>query len=187
MNDIATQHSAIDATLAELGITIDDIYMMPAAVDDKGWKHIPFSVTLSRNGKPILRTTYRVGLGHVKREKLWPMPEGCLDGLQVAFLKKRDDRVLPEYAHEFLAVVTDAARRQKLKPEPRDVVHSLCTDGLCALHDQTFEEWCSDYGYDTDSRKAAAIYRECEKIGKALCSGLTRPVYQQLTEVFSNY
>ncbi len=33
---------------------------------------------------------------------------------------------------------------------------------------QTFDDWCSDYGYDTDSRKALQIYMDCQEIAKKL-------------------
>ena len=38
-------------------------------------------------------------------------------------------------------------------------------DGADAL---TFEEWCSDFGYDTDSRKAERIFNECRRIAVLL-------------------
>ena len=38
-------------------------------------------------------------------------------------------------------------------------------DGADAL---TFEEWCSDFGYDTDSRKAERIFNECRRISVLL-------------------
>jgi hypothetical protein len=33
---------------------------------------------------------------------------------------------------------------------------------------QTFDDWCSNYGYDTDSRKALQIYMDCQEIAKKL-------------------
>lgn len=42
-------------------------------------------------------------------------------------------------------------------PDRETVLDSLCSDAAGA--DQTFEDWASDYGYDTDSRKAEAVYR----------------------------
>ena len=38
-------------------------------------------------------------------------------------------------------------------------------DGADAL---TFEEWCSNFGYDTDSRKAERIFNECRRIAVLL-------------------
>lgn len=47
-------------------------------------------------------------------------------------------------------------------------------DVLCCLFDEnpdssgSFEDWCSDFGYDPDSRKAERIYRGCVRIGARL-------------------
>lgn len=43
-------------------------------------------------------------------------------------------------------------------PTPATVIHSLILD---LIDGRTFEEWCSDFGYDTDSRSKERIYNEC--------------------------
>jgi hypothetical protein len=58
--------------------------------------------------------------------------------------------------------VLDVVRRAWL-PESVDVIQSL----LSSATDDSFESWCGDCGYDTDSRKAEKIYfdcRECERV-----------------------
>lgn len=47
-------------------------------------------------------------------------------------------------------------------PTPADVLSSLCSDARAG--DQTFEEFCGEFGYDTDSRKAWNIHRSCKKM-----------------------
>ena len=49
-------------------------------------------------------------------------------------------------------------------PKMQDVIYSLVADSTAIDHG-SFESWCDDYGYDTDSRKAESIYRACVKIG----------------------
>lgn len=44
-------------------------------------------------------------------------------------------------------------------PRVDDVLSSLCSDAAAA--DVTFEDWCGDFGYDTDSRSAEGLYRMC--------------------------
>jgi hypothetical protein len=49
-------------------------------------------------------------------------------------------------------------------PEPvaaADVLDSLAHDASSA--DQSFGDWCGDYGYDTDSRKAERTYNACRQ------------------------
>ncbi len=51
--------------------------------------------------------------------------------------------------------------RKAYKPTITDVVSSLAMD--CGVLDcGCFEDWCSEYGYDTDSRKAERIYNQCK-------------------------
>lgn len=45
-------------------------------------------------------------------------------------------------------------------PTVADVVSSLLLDARCG--EQTFEDYCADFGYDSDSRKAEAIWKRCK-------------------------
>jgi len=45
-------------------------------------------------------------------------------------------------------------------PEFVDVLYSLVSDAS-VIDFPGFEEWAREYGYDTDSRKAEQMYREC--------------------------
>jgi hypothetical protein len=45
-------------------------------------------------------------------------------------------------------------------PSAADVLSCLLSDA--SVEDATsFEDWCSDFGYDTDSRQAEKTYRDC--------------------------
>lgn len=52
------------------------------------------------------------------------------------------------------------------EPTAADVLACLISDtrefiDRCGA---SFEEWCSDFGYDTDSRQAETVYRQCEQL-----------------------
>lgn len=49
-------------------------------------------------------------------------------------------------------------------PVASDVVESLSLDSYAL--EVSFDEWCADYGYDTDSRNAERTYRACRKLGE---------------------
>jgi len=51
--------------------------------------------------------------------------------------------------------------RDKFRPDIADVLSSLVSDASGT--DQPFTDWCADYGYSDDSRKAEAMYRECQE------------------------
>lgn len=49
-------------------------------------------------------------------------------------------------------------------PNAEDVVADLAMNSSTV--DMTFDDWCSDYGYDTDSRSALETYKLCARLGK---------------------
>ena len=55
-------------------------------------------------------------------------------------------------------------------PKHGDVLSSLLMDAQCGS--DTFEDFCANLGYDSDSRKAESIYRECQS-----CLGAMRRAF----------
>jgi hypothetical protein len=55
----------------------------------------------------------------------------------------------------------------KDRPTIEEILDSLAMD-VFNLDITGFEEWATEYGYDTDSRKAEKIYKACERASKAL-------------------
>jgi len=49
------------------------------------------------------------------------------------------------------------------EPSASDVLECLVSDASSVDCAQSFEEWASDLGYDTDSRKAEETYKNCVK------------------------
>jgi hypothetical protein len=48
-------------------------------------------------------------------------------------------------------------------PNVVEVLDCLASDAAGFVNAQGFEDWCSEYGYDSDSRKAEKIYRAVER------------------------
>lgn len=76
------------------------------------------------------------------------------------------DRQSPEYfrAKDILkkngATISDV---EKFTPDAYDIL--ACLD---VLHEDTFEDFCSSFGYDVDSRQALKIFKAAEKQDRAL-------------------
>jgi hypothetical protein len=66
-----------------------------------------------------------------------------------------------------------------IKPDARDVVRSVMLDSS-ALDYGCFEDWARDYGYDTDSRAAEAIYRLCLQRAVMLRASLGKEKFDAL-------
>lgn len=47
---------------------------------------------------------------------------------------------------------------------PGEVLDSLVSDAMAYLEAMDFEDFARNFGYDTDSRKAEAIYRTCGEV-----------------------
>ena len=52
------------------------------------------------------------------------------------------------------------------KPTLDDVLHSLVNDA--EAENMSFQDWCDNFGYDTDSRKALDLYLLCQENAQRL-------------------
>jgi hypothetical protein len=71
-------------------------------------------------------------------------------------------------------------------PTAASVLYCLLSDSD-ALDSPTLEEWASDLGYDTDSRKAEQIYRACIENGLKLRRVLGESNMVKLRELLQDY
>jgi hypothetical protein len=71
-------------------------------------------------------------------------------------------------------------------PELHEIMYSLSMDAS-ALDCATFEEWAGDYGYETDSRSAEKIYRECLRIALELRAMVGDAGLQSLSDAAQDY
>lgn len=131
--------------------------------DDDKWLHDVWTVVIDKpaSGKSPLMVKYRTGIGH--RVSL------------AALQKQKKQEQLKGYKHpqkfikanHFCYEVAGARKGtfgdfQWLKvPKVSSVLHSLIMDAQAGS--ETFEDFCSNYGYDTDSRRALEMYLECQK------------------------
>lgn len=70
-------------------------------------------------------------------------------------------------------------------PHAADLLHSLISDSSAA--EQSFASWCSEYGYDTDSRKALATYEECQRNADKLRKLFKADELAALSEALQDY
>ena len=101
---------------------------------------------------------YFTGIGHRKAKRsLTVNAEGAFK----AHMSRPSERWT--YAH-----LQDFERVSAIKDKPTldDILHSLVSDASSAI--DTFEDWCGNFGYDTDSRKALAVYEACQNTIKRL-------------------
>jgi hypothetical protein len=65
-------------------------------------------------------------------------------------------------------------------PELADVLDCIASDASSYENAQSFEDWASEFGYDTDSRKAEKMYRAIKRQAEQLKRMLGEEAYQEL-------
>lgn len=119
--------------------------------DDEEWPHFAWSVTIKYERR-VYSCPYSTGTG--------------LSRLQLAC----------ERVHG--GISTPRGNMKPTEPPLADVLSSLLSDASNA--DTTFEDWCGDFGYDTDSRKALATYLACQDIRAHVLALLGRELFDEL-------
>lgn len=85
---------------------------------------------------------------------------------------------------------TTKPKQSWLEPKPvspcaADVIYSLILDSSAA--DQSFNDWCADYGYDNDSISAFNTYQACCNSAQELKAVFTREQIETLRTMLENY
>ena len=147
---------ALEKALIEKPVRIESIYLGEILEDKQ--KMDSFQVTLSYQGREMT-TTFKMGLGHrivdkIARYELDKYGLGKYAGKKIPYNIKSSYRVILEKFPK------------ATQPEIADVLYCLLSDALYGQ--DTFEDFCYNYGYDTDSRKALEIYLVCQKTEKDL-------------------
>ena len=99
---------------------------------------------------------YFTGLGHredvtadTKKRAAYDFPD----------LTEKDAAGQTMYGRRYLQRVQELRKPQT--PPIAGLMYSILSDSTSA--EQSFESWCTDCGYDSDSRKALATYMTCQE------------------------
>jgi hypothetical protein len=146
----------VDELLAQAGVRFDVRYVgrikKDGGVGSKPWDCDQWAITLSK-GTVVWNTSYYTGLGLRKA-----MRPGA-DGLRV-------ERKNPEPRNTNDWHRWNEAHLKPIKPTAASLMYSLLLDGSAL--DESFPNWCGNFGYSTDSLKALNTYNECCAIGQQL-------------------
>ena len=126
--------------------------------------------------KVIMVTDYSAGIGHIPK---FEYSNRTLDY----------SRYINQVCETGIAAVNPRVSMYKLihlHPKPEDVLYSLLSDSE-VLNYRGFEDWASSMGYDTDSRKAEAIYKACMKTALELSQEIKQAEMAELREAFQDY
>lgn len=175
--------------LAALGFVLS-VGTVRGEVGDNDWPCIAFNVALDYKGRKVLSTSFKMGVGHVDitKAKIGRAINNWSEDMD-AMLSSWKRNPYAQFKDKALQarVAAKLALAQGVKPSLEDVLHSLLSDGEAFFNAQSFEDWASEYGYETDSRKAEAIYRECDNIGRKIAAAVEPDAIKAAREILQDY
>lgn len=154
------RRAAIAATLESLKLTVESCFVPFSQSRNKAEKHksLNWIVTVKRNGRDVLSTDYSAGVAHCPSYK---------QGNSVAVILANHECETGRKAKFDWTGKPYSPQGAMILPDAVDVFYSLTMDSG-VLDYAGFEDWASEYGYDTDSRQAENVYHACLEIALKL-------------------
>lgn len=157
--------TAVNEYLKAQGITFAAVLTGSGKRDD--WECDSWSVSFTRAGKERFVTDYHTGIGH--RQSKQPMP---------ADIKRLGKNILARVDWERMWL-------KPVAPQAASVLYSVLSDAQGA--EQNFLDWCSDFGYDSDSMKAYKVYTACCELLQKVRAFFTNEERQAMQELLQDY
>lgn len=170
------------------------------------WTAFKFKVTLAHRGKTFT-TSYSLGSGHLEVSspgmfaswkqnhipgftleidetgKVWAIHSNGKYRYRHEFRRTNHSENSPLWSTIVYSGSKDINPTFRIPPpDIESVLNSLVMDGSALFDGEPFEDWCMNFGYESDSRKAHKIYKKCLDIGHNLNKLLGTSLAQQLRE-----
>ena len=129
-------------------------------IKDNNWKCDEWRIKIG-----AMRTSYYTGTGHRKHKK--------------GAFRTTARKGTVAYAN------WERANLQPVAPCAADVIYSLLSDAEAA--DMSFNDWCDNFGYSSDSISAFITYQQCSTIGYDLQKVFTAKQRAELSELLQDY
>lgn len=175
-------HDERREAIVKLGIEYTAEFIPQSKSRNAGEKALSLNwrVTLKRAGADIV-TDYMQGIGHhptyqLAQKRGWLPTSLWLDEQYRTSVESGTYRTDPNAFYGGAKLPA---------PDLLDVLYSLTMDADAI--DYSFDEWCANYGCDTDSRKAEATYNKCLAIAIKLRRMVGDEGLATLRAVFSDY
>lgn len=168
-------------TAAALNVTFEHVPSTYDPRDKESFQGIKWRATL-QTPRGSFSTDYTQGIGHIP--KAWGLVSEYGRGFSISQLEALRATLAKGRRH----IIGNSGHMIPTKepiptPDPLDVLGCLFSDASAT--DSTFEDWCGDLGYDTDSRKALATYEACRQTGLDLLRVLGAEHFEQLRDALN--
>lgn len=145
--NIITRNNETDAVIGIYDVTISHL-RNPIANSSSDWRDGADAWVVIINGQHF---DYYTGVGHRVTNPLSKL---------VRSTYQRRDWI----TNQSLKTILEATK--PVTPKLDDVLSCLVQEAVGSA--QTFDDWCSDYGYDTEEEKALDTYMACQETAKKL-------------------
>lgn len=158
---------ALEKAVQEKPVKITSVYVGEENYWDDKTKSDHFKITLEYQGRKMENIDYWMGIGNRIIPKDLPFLGNDLIQSEKNIIYSHRGKQVPQLFNStnFLKRKIQEIAKPR-SPKVEEVLYSLLMDSTAL--DLTFEEFCAEFGYDTDSRKAEKIYNECNEQGKKL-------------------
>ena len=157
------QEKAIDAILVASGISYNVRYAGEYSLDN--WKCDKWVAAFVGKDGNKQEFEYRTGIGHRQCVAPRPIYWSNYSSVQRKRWVKENERPVSPFAGA--------------------VLYCLLSD--MSLANDTFEDWCGNLGYDTDSRKALQVYLSCQENGTKLRKVFNNDLLKQIEKALEDY
>ena len=181
---INEQDQAVAKYLKEIDITYS-VRLMDTEIKEKGenWEHDLWRVKFGD-----FSTTFKTGTGHrvVKiNPAMHPKNLQALCTLTGANVNQVHQITRGTVQLKGSKLARDTRHTYTAPPTQASVLYCLLSDADAL--DYSFDEWCDNLGYDSDSIKANSMYEACREIARNLDDVFTPEQIEKLQELLQDY
>lgn len=181
-----TEKTALSEYLQSLGLSYQATFQpIPQPKETVKYPQLHWLITLTKDHR-TMHATYRQGMAHVVGYKPYHKTSYDKRLAEEGYRRTCETGKLERMSDERNFYTRPLGPTTQPEPRIEDVLYCLVSDAD-VLNTASYEEWASTYGYDEDSRKGEAMYRDCLKQSLALKNIIGFAALEKLRELYQDY
>ena len=177
-----TPAEKIKAFANKHGLTIECVFVPFSRSRHKGAKSpsLNWNVAVFRNGRQFMSIEYSQGCAHCPAYKAkWENKGRKAEAITIECETGKQAKTVFGYK--------PTQGSKPISPPTIDAILWCLSMDASVLDYATYEQWAPDLGFDLDSRKGEAIYRQCLSQALALRSGIGDAGLRELADAAQDY
>lgn len=173
----------LDNYIESLGLSYNAVFIPQSQSRNKAEKHLSLNwkITIGKRAQNVLTTDYMQGIAHIPN---YHKIVGY--GMRRTVAIEQFEKIASEQGKYAKSLDSSFMLEKLPAPKLKDVLHSLVMDSD-VIDYASFEDWASNFGYDTDSREAERIYKACLDTALKLRNMIGSEAMEKLKVLFQDY